>query len=128
MELKTQANQSTEDSLKRSMGLWMATALEYVIVAFGSGSTMDGLVAHLGAERVIGIDPGAAPDARTRLVERLDGMPGASVRREDLQIDGDDVGAGDAALTKPAREAMMLASHSAGTSSIPPTRRVPWLV
>lgn len=88
--------------------------LDHVVVAFGSGATMAGLVAHLGAERVIGIEVGAVPDARTRLHELLDGMPGVTVRREDLQIDGDHVGAGYAALTPPARDAMMLAAHTEG--------------
>ena len=52
--------------------------LDHVVVAFGSGATMAGLVAHLGAERVIGIDTGAVADPRTTLSELLDGMPGVA--------------------------------------------------
>jgi L-cysteate sulfo-lyase len=49
--------------------------LDYVVVAFGSGATMAGLVANFGAERVIGIDAGVVADARETLIELLDGMP-----------------------------------------------------
>ena len=88
--------------------------LDRVVVALGSGATMAGLVAHLGAERVIGIDTGAVPDPRTRLNELLDGMPGVHVGRSDLQIDGGQVGAGYATLTPAAREAMRLAARTEG--------------
>jgi D-cysteine desulfhydrase len=88
--------------------------LDHVVVAFGSGATMAGLVAHLGAGRVIGIDTGAVTDPRTTLIELLDGMPGVRVRRADLQIDGGQVGAGYAALTPSAGEAMRLAARTEG--------------
>jgi L-cysteate sulfo-lyase len=88
--------------------------LDHVIVAFGSGATMAGLVAGLGAERVIGIDTGAVPDPRATLNELLDGMPDVRVRRADLQLDRGQVGAGYAALTPAAREAMMLAARTEG--------------
>ena len=55
------------------LGSWLP-GLDHVIVAFGSGATMAGLVAGLGAERVIGIDTGAVADPCTRLKELLDGM------------------------------------------------------
>ena len=67
--------------------------LDHVIVAFGSGATMAGLVAGLGAERVIGIDTGAVADSCGRLSELLDGMPDVRVRRADLQLDDGQVGA-----------------------------------
>ena len=88
--------------------------LDHVVVALGSGATMAGLVAHLGAQRVTGIDTGALADPRTRLNELLDGMPGVQVRRADLQIDGGQVGAGYAAVTPAAREAMRLAARTEG--------------
>jgi D-cysteine desulfhydrase len=88
--------------------------LDHVIVAFGSGATMAGLVAGLGAERVIGIDTGAMADPRARLNELLDGMPDARVRPSDLQLDDGQVGAGYAAVTPAAREAMTLAARTEG--------------
>ena len=88
--------------------------LDHVIVAFGSGATMAGLVAGLGAERVVGIDTGAVPDPAATLNELLDGMPDVRVRRPDLQLDRGQVGAGYAALTPAAREAMRLAARTEG--------------
>jgi L-cysteate sulfo-lyase len=88
--------------------------LDHVIVAFGSGATMAGLVAGLGAERVIGIDTGAVADPDARLSELLDGMPDVRVRRADLQLDHGQVGAGYAALTPAAREVMRLAARTGG--------------
>ena len=52
---------------------------------------MAGLVAGLGAERVIGIDTGAVADPCARLNELLDGMPNVRVRRADLQLDNGQV-------------------------------------
>ena len=88
--------------------------LDHVIVAFGSGATMAGLVAGLGAERVIGIDTGAVADPCDRLHELLDGMPDVRLRRADLQLDYDQVGSGYAAVTPAAREAMRLAARTEG--------------
>jgi L-cysteate sulfo-lyase len=88
--------------------------LDHVIVAFGSGATMAGLVAGLGAERVIGIDTGAVADPCDRLDELLDGMPDVRLRRADLQLDYDQVGSGYAAVTPAAREAMRLAARTEG--------------
>ena len=85
--------------------------IDHVVVAFGSGGTMAGLVASLGAERVIGIDTGAVAGPRATLSELLDGMPGVAVRRADLRIDGGQVGAGYAALTPDAAAAMRLAAR-----------------
>lgn len=88
--------------------------LDRVVVAFGSGATMAGLVAHLGAERVIGVDTGAVTDPFATLSELLDGMPGVRPRRADLQIDGGQVGAGYAVLGQEAREAIELAARTEG--------------
>jgi D-cysteine desulfhydrase len=88
--------------------------LDRVVVAVGSGATMAGLVAHLGAERVIGIDVGAVADPRARVIELLDSVPGGRVRRADLRIDGGQVGAGYATLTLAAADAMRLAARTEG--------------
>jgi len=88
--------------------------LDHVVVAFGSGGTMAGLVACLGADRVIGIDTGAVPDPRAALDELLDGMPGRHVPQDRLQIDGGQVGAGYATLAPGAAVAMRLAARTEG--------------
>jgi L-cysteate sulfo-lyase len=88
--------------------------IDHVVVAFGSGATMAGLVACLGAERVIGVDTGAVADPGGTLDELLDGMPGVRVRRADLRIDGGQVGAGYAALAPGAAAAMRLAARTEG--------------
>jgi len=88
--------------------------LDHVVVAFGSGGTMAGLVACLGADRVIGIDTGAVPDPRAALDELLDGMPGRHVPQDRLQIDGGQVGAGYATLAPGAAAAMRLAARTEG--------------
>jgi 1-aminocyclopropane-1-carboxylate deaminase/D-cysteine desulfhydrase-like pyridoxal-dependent ACC family enzyme len=94
--------------------LGQVPGIDHVVVAFGSGGTMAGLVACLGAERVIGIDTGAVPDPRGTLTELLDGMPGGHVPRAGLQIDGGQVGAGYATLAPGAAAAMRLAARTEG--------------
>ena len=68
----------------------------------------------LDAGRVTGIDTGAVADPRARLNELLDGMPDVRVRRPDLHLDDGQVGAGYAAITPAAREAMRLAARTEG--------------
>ena len=94
--------------------LGQVPGIDHVVVAFGSGGTMAGLVACLGAERVIGIDTGAVPDPRATLSELLDGMPGGHAPRAGLQIDGGQVGAGYATLAPGAAAAMRLAARTEG--------------
>jgi L-cysteate sulfo-lyase len=91
--------------------------MEHVVVAVGSGGTMAGLVAHLGVQRVVGIDTGAVPDAVAVVRGIVDGMSSPNVRRESmegLQIHGNQVGDGYATLTPAARDAMFLAAETEG--------------
>jgi L-cysteate sulfo-lyase len=83
----------------------------HVVVAVGSGGTMAGLVAGLGAERVLGIDTGALTDPAQRvksLVAELGGGPGA------LRLDRDQVGDGYGRLTTEAATAMRTAARTEG--------------
>jgi D-cysteine desulfhydrase len=83
----------------------------HVVVAVGSGGTMAGLVAGLGAERVLGIDTGAVADPARRvaaLVAELDGGPGP------LRLDRDQVGEGYGRLTAAAAAAMRTAARTEG--------------
>jgi D-cysteine desulfhydrase len=85
--------------------------LDQVVVAVGSGGTMAGLVAGLGAERVLGVDTGAVPDPYAAVGAVLAGMNRGADR---LVIDRSQVGAGYAALTEPVREALKLAARTEG--------------
>lgn len=85
--------------------------LDAVVVAVGSGGTMAGLVAHLGPERVYGVDTGAVPDPVSTVSELLTQM-GAPVGN--LQIDRTQVGAGYATLTDEVRAAMALTARTEG--------------
>jgi D-cysteine desulfhydrase len=87
---------------------------DHVVVAFGSGGTMAGLVAGLGADRVIGVDTGAVPDPLTTLDNLLAGMPGVTVRRAHLRIDGSQVGPGYGYLTDAVAAAIRLAARTEG--------------
>jgi L-cysteate sulfo-lyase len=80
---------------------------EHIAVAVGSGGTMAGLVAGLGADRVLGIDAGAAPDAPERvsaIVAELT-QTDASTRPR-LRLDREQIGPGYEALTDAARSAI----------------------
>ena len=79
-----------------------------VVVAVGSGGTMAGLVAGLGADRVLGVDTGAVADPHAAVKALLDEDPG------ELAIDRGQIGAGYAAVTEPVREALKLAARTEG--------------
>ncbi|GIF20201.1 1-aminocyclopropane-1-carboxylate deaminase [Paractinoplanes tereljensis] len=79
-----------------------------VVVALGSGATMAGLVAGLGAERVLGVDTGAVPDPDATVRALLPSDPGK------LLIDQDQVGPGYATVTDPVRAALSLAARTEG--------------
>ncbi|GAB3199001.1 D-cysteine desulfhydrase [Geodermatophilus arenarius] len=83
----------------------------HVVVAVGSGGTMAGLVAGLGAERVLGVDVGAVPDPAERvagLVTALGGSP------EGLRLRRDQVGDGYGARTDAAVAALRTAARTEG--------------
>jgi len=88
--------------------------LRNVIVAVGSGGTMAGLVAGLGASRVIGVHTGAVPDPVSTVAELLTGLTGHAARPADLQISTDQVGDGYHAITPAARHAILLAARTEG--------------
>ena len=85
--------------------------LDTVVVAVGSGGTMAGLVAGLGAERVLGVDTGAVPDPADRvtaLATALGATPG------ELRLRGDQVGEGYGALTPAGAAALTTAARTEG--------------
>jgi L-cysteate sulfo-lyase len=91
----------------------------HFVTAVGSGGTMAGLVAGLGAERVLGVDAGAVPDPLAR-VARMVGELEESLeatelpRQGSLRLDGGQVGRGYERMTEQAREAMLAAGLCEG--------------
>ncbi|MBB2940321.1 D-cysteine desulfhydrase [Actinoplanes lutulentus] len=83
-------------------------SFDHVVVAVGSGATMAGLVAGLGAARVRGVDVGAVadPDATVRAL-----LPDDT---GELLIDRGQVGAGYATVTDQVRAALRLAAAKEG--------------
>lgn len=81
------------------------------VVALGSGATMAGLVASLGAARTLGVDVGAVDDPRS-VVESF--AAGLGPRDGDLRIDHDLVGDGYGTLNPAVEEAMTLAARHEG--------------
>ena len=83
----------------------------HVVVAVGSGGTMAGLVAGLGAERVLGIDTGALTDPLPRIAALVAQLGGG---RGPLRLDRDQVGEGYGRLTSAAAAAMRTAARTEG--------------
>lgn len=85
--------------------------LTHVVVAVGSAGTAAGLIAALGAARVLGVDTGATSDPRERvaaLVVELGGDPSG------VRVRGDQVGDGYGSLTGAVGEALLLAARTEG--------------
>lgn len=90
--------------------------LAHVVVAVGSGGTMAGLVAALGAARVLGVDTGAVPDP----VERVAGLSGElGGGTTNLRLRRDQVGDGYSTFPDPVREALLLAARTEGLALDP---------
>jgi D-cysteine desulfhydrase len=88
--------------------------IDCVVVAVGSGGTMAGLVAGLGADRVVGIDTGAVSNAVSVVEELLVGMAGHADALAHLQVVTDQVGNGYASVTSSARDAILLTARTEG--------------
>ena len=89
-----------------------APDLRHVVVALGSGGTMAGLVAGLGAERVLGVHTGAVQRPAETVLELLAGM---GVRpATPLRVREDQLGAGYADLTPAVAAALRLAARTEG--------------
>lgn len=89
--------------------------VRHVVVAVGSGGTMAGLVTALGADRVLGVDCGAVPDARSTVHALVKQMrPETCVAPDALRIDGAQVGEGYEHLSATTRAALSLAARSEG--------------
>ncbi|MCL3819576.1 pyridoxal-phosphate dependent enzyme [Aeromicrobium wangtongii] len=89
--------------------------VRHVVVAVGSGGTMAGLVTAVGAERVLGVDTGAVPDARRTVHALMEGMrSGTQGAADSLRIDGGQVGQGYEHLAESTRAALSRAARTEG--------------
>ncbi len=69
--------------------------LRHVVVAVGSGATAAGLVIGLGADRVLAVDTGAVPDARTTVTDLVQrARPDVQQNPAALRMDGTQIGDG----------------------------------
>jgi D-cysteine desulfhydrase len=84
------------------------------VVALGSGGTMAGLVAGLGAHRVLGVHVGAVADPRLAVAGLATEITAEPVAPESLRVRTDQVGAGYATLTSGAAEAVRLTARTEG--------------
>jgi 1-aminocyclopropane-1-carboxylate deaminase/D-cysteine desulfhydrase-like pyridoxal-dependent ACC family enzyme len=75
---------------------------------------MAGLVAHLGAQRVVGIDTGANADAATVVRDLVVGTSATAVDLSHLRIHRGQIRDGYATLTPAAARAMALAAQAEG--------------
>jgi L-cysteate sulfo-lyase len=85
--------------------------VDHVVCALGSGGTMAGLVAGLGAGRVLGVHTGAVNDPRAQVAGLLTEM-GEAVDPTALRIRSDQVGEGYEVLTPEAGRALVMAARS----------------
>lgn len=86
--------------------------LAHAVVAIGSGGTMAGLVAGLGAERVLGVATGAVADPAAAVGDLVTGLTGG--QPGNLRIRGDQVGAGYSELVPGVVDAVRLAARTEG--------------
>ncbi|MET9892916.1 pyridoxal-phosphate dependent enzyme [Streptomyces sp. NPDC006465] len=96
-----------------------APDLANVVVALGSGGTMAGLVAGLGAARVLGVHVGAVADPARIVAELASELSGTPCDPRSLRVRGDQVGAGYATLTEPVMSALTLAARAEGIALDP---------
>ncbi|MGJ6961015.1 D-cysteine desulfhydrase family protein [Streptosporangium sp. G11] len=89
-------------------------AVRTVVCAVGSGGTMAGLVAALGADRVLGVDTGAMRDPRSAVARMASEASGVPVAEEQLRIRDDQLGDGYGLLSQTTAGAIHLAARTEG--------------
>lgn len=85
------------------------------VVAVGSGGTMAGLVAGLGADHVLGVHTGAVSDPRAVVADLAGAVTAGRVAPGTLRLRTDQVGAGYGVLTEETAAAIRLAARTEGT-------------
>ncbi|TFV64622.1 UNVERIFIED_ORG: D-cysteine desulfhydrase family protein [Bacillus sp. AZ43] len=94
--------------------LAQAPDLRTVVTPLGSGGTMAGLVAGLGAERVLGVHVGAVGEPARTVTDLVTELTGADCRPGDLRVRLDQVGDGYGTLPEPVVAALSTAARSEG--------------
>jgi D-cysteine desulfhydrase len=89
-------------------------AVRHVVTALGSGGTMAGLVAALGAERVLGVDVGALPDPASVTAAFASELTGSEVTAGHLRVRRDQVGEAYGVLHEPVLEALTTVARAEG--------------
>lgn len=84
------------------------------VVAVGSGGTMAGLVAALGADRVLGVHVGAIASPAETVARLASAAAGETIAPARIRIRDDQVGAGYATLTDATAAALELAARTEG--------------
>ncbi|MFI1371845.1 pyridoxal-phosphate dependent enzyme [Streptomyces longwoodensis] len=88
--------------------------VRHVVTALGSGGTMAGLVAALGAERVLGVDVGALPDPATVAAAFASELTGREVTAGQLRVRGEQVGTAYGVLHEPVLAAITTVARTEG--------------
>jgi len=88
--------------------------LRTAVVAVGSGATMAGLVAAIGADRVLGVDTGAIPDPLPTVASFASEAGGTLVTSAQLAVRRDQVGGGYGDYPAQAAAALQLAARTEG--------------
>lgn len=91
-----------------------APDVDTVVTALRSGGTMAGLVAHLGAARVLGVHCGAVADPATTVANLVSGLSGKAFSSDSLRLDTDLVGEGYGTPTPSVADALTLAARAEG--------------
>jgi D-cysteine desulfhydrase len=94
--------------------LTQAPDLRTVVTALGSGGTMAGLVAGLGADRVLGVHVGAVADPARTVAALVAELTGAECDPGDLRLDLGQVGEGYGTLPEPVVAALVKAARCEG--------------
>jgi D-cysteine desulfhydrase len=94
--------------------LAQAPDLRTVVAALGSGGTMAGLVAGLGADRVLGVHVGAVADPARTVTALVTELTGEDCDPGGLRLDLDQVGEGYATLPEPVVAALATAARCEG--------------
>ncbi|MEV8463089.1 MULTISPECIES: pyridoxal-phosphate dependent enzyme [Streptomyces] len=88
--------------------------VRHVVTALGSGGTMAGLVAALGADRVLGVDVGALPDPAAVAAAFASDLTGSEVTAAHLRVRRDQVGQAYSVLHEPVLEAITTVARTEG--------------
>lgn len=88
--------------------------VRHVVTALGSGGTMAGLVAALGAERVLGVDVGALPDPAAVTAAFAAELTGSEVTAGQLRTRHDQVGQAYGVLHEPVLDAITTVARTEG--------------